>query len=69
MNGFDSLTDREMQVLGLLVLGFTNREIASQLVIAEVTVENHLRPIYRKLKVRNRTEAAMRYSVIHAVVS
>jgi LuxR family maltose regulon positive regulatory protein len=55
----DSLTAREQQVLQLLARGRTNREIASQLVIAEVTAKVHVRNILRKLGVRSRTEAAV----------
>jgi DNA-binding NarL/FixJ family response regulator len=46
-------------VLGLLGLGYTNKEIASKLVIAEVTAKVHVRNILRKLRLRSRTEAAV----------
>jgi LuxR family maltose regulon positive regulatory protein len=55
----DSLTPREDQVLHLISLGYTNREIASELFIAEVTAKVHVRNIIRKLGVRSRTEAAI----------
>jgi LuxR family maltose regulon positive regulatory protein len=54
-----SLTRREREVLGLLGLGYTNKEIASKLVIAEVTAKVHVRNILRKLRLRSRTEAAV----------
>jgi LuxR family maltose regulon positive regulatory protein len=54
-----SLTPREREVLELLKCGFTNREIASTLVIAEVTAKVHVRRIIQKLRVRSRTEAAI----------
>jgi ATP/maltotriose-dependent transcriptional regulator MalT len=54
------LTAREREVLDLLVEGLTNREIASRLFLAEVTVKVHVRHILRKLGVRSRTEAAVR---------
>jgi len=54
-----SLTPREREVLGLLARGYTNREIAATLVIAEVTAKVHVRRIIRKLGVRSRTEAAI----------
>jgi len=48
---------RERDVIRLLMLGHTNKEIARDLQIEEVTVALHLRSIYRKLAVRNRTQA------------
>jgi DNA-binding NarL/FixJ family response regulator len=54
----ESLTPREKEVLQLVAQGATNREIASQLFIAENTVKNHLRNILAKLHLSNRVEAA-----------
>ena len=51
------LTPREKQILALVVLGFTNREIADQLVLAESTVKSHLFSAFRRLGVRSRSEA------------
>lgn len=51
---------REVEVLRLMASGRTNRQIADELVIAESTVKTHLRHVYRKLKVGNRTEAVHR---------
>jgi two-component system nitrate/nitrite response regulator NarL len=48
---------RERDVIKQLMLGHTNKEIARDLQIEEVTVALHLRSIYRKLAVRNRTQA------------
>jgi LuxR family transcriptional regulator, maltose regulon positive regulatory protein len=53
------LTRREAEVLKLISLGYTNREIAGELFIAEVTAKVHVRNIIRKLGVRSRTEAAI----------
>ncbi len=50
-------TPREHQVLSLLSQGLRNKEIARHLMIEEVTVRMHLRGIFRKLDVRNRTQA------------
>ncbi len=52
------LSTREKQVLGMVVLGFTNGEIARKLVVAETTVKSHLSAAFRKLGVRSRTEAS-----------
>ena len=55
------LSSRELQVLGNLADGLTDREIAEALVISPRTVESHVSSILRKLEVRNRAEAALRY--------
>jgi DNA-binding NarL/FixJ family response regulator len=52
------VTEREREVLKLLVEGATNRDIARQLVITENTVKVHLRNILEKLHLRNRQQAA-----------
>lgn len=54
---FSTLTARERQVLGLLVKGNSNKQIARELEIEEITVALHLRSVYRKLKVHSRTQA------------
>lgn len=51
-------SSREKQVLGMVVLGFSNGEIAGRLYLAESTVKSHLRSAFRKLGVRSRKEAA-----------
>lgn len=51
------LSHREKQVLNLVVLGYTNREIADQLYLAESTVKTHLSSAFRKLDARSRAEA------------
>ena len=55
--GFD-LTQREREVLSLLVAGLTNREISEQLSLSEATVKFHLTNIFTKLGAKNRVEAA-----------
>ena len=52
------LTPRERQVLALLARGATNREIGSELYMAEKTASVHVSRILAKLDVRSRTEAA-----------
>ena len=56
----EPLSDREREVLALLALGRANKEIARTLFVAEGTVKTHTNNIYRKLNVRNRTEALVR---------
>jgi LuxR family maltose regulon positive regulatory protein len=56
----EPLSQRELEVVHLIALGMTNREIAQQLVIAPGTVKAHAASIYRKLDVANRTEAVAR---------
>ena len=52
------LSTREKQILGMVVLGFTNGEIANKLVLSESTIKSHLSSAFHKLGVRSRTEAA-----------
>jgi LuxR family transcriptional regulator, maltose regulon positive regulatory protein len=59
LSQLQSLTPREAEVLDLLALGYTNREIANALHIAEVTAKVHVRRVLQKLGVRSRTEAAL----------
>jgi len=55
------LTPREWEVLGLIAHGFRNKEISSRLVISEETAKSHVKSIYRKLKIKRRSEAMLRY--------
>ncbi len=52
------LSARERQILGMVVMGSTNAEIAGRLFLAESTVKSHLSTAFRKLGVRSRNEAA-----------
>ncbi|MEW2165929.1 LuxR C-terminal-related transcriptional regulator [Streptomyces sp. NPDC007084] len=54
-----NLTLRELDVLGLLAEGLSNRLIARQLDISEKTVKNHLGSIYCKIGAGHRTQAAL----------
>jgi LuxR family maltose regulon positive regulatory protein len=56
----EPLTEHELEVLQLIVLGKTNEEIAHQLIVARGTIKAHAASIYRKLEVANRTEAVTR---------
>jgi DNA-binding NarL/FixJ family response regulator len=51
------LTQRESEILSFVVTGLSNRGIANKLVIGDETVKSHLRSIYRKLGVSDRTSA------------
>ena len=53
------LTEREKEVLGLIAQGESNKNIAHKLFISEKTVKNHITSIFRKLKVEDRTQAAI----------
>jgi DNA-binding NarL/FixJ family response regulator len=62
------LTQRESEVLSLLVAGLSNRAIAMKLVVSEETVKTHSRGVYRKLGVSDRAGAvavALREGVFH----
>jgi DNA-binding NarL/FixJ family response regulator len=54
---FEELTAREVQVLQLLVKGLANKQIGDQLNISEHTVKDHLKSVFGKLQVEDRTEA------------
>jgi len=56
-SALDKLTKREREVLSLLTGGHPNKEIARRLGLREITVKVHLKGVYRKLGVANRTQA------------
>jgi DNA-binding NarL/FixJ family response regulator len=63
-----SLTQRESEVLALMVAGLSNRAIAARLTVSEETVKTHVRGIYRKLNVTDRAgavAAALREGIFH----
>lgn len=55
------LSQRQAEVVCLLSKGLTNKEIASKLFISRYTVENHLKAIYEKMNVKNRTELSYKF--------
>lgn len=57
VEALNPFTNRELQVLALIVRGKQNNEIANILHIVDSTVETHLTTSYRKMNVSNRTEA------------
>lgn len=56
LTGVESLTPAERRVAELAADGYTNREIAESLIVAEKTVEGHLSRTYRKLQIRARSQ-------------
>ena len=64
--GFDALpvpeplTKREIEIIGMMAAGYSNREIAKACFVAEGTVKNHISNILSKLGVRDRTRAVLR---------
>jgi len=55
-----TLSARERDILGGIVLGQSNKEIARRLGLAEVTIKLHLSNLFRKMNVRSRSEAAVK---------
>lgn len=56
----DPLSERELEVLQLVVNGLSNPEIAEELVVAMSTVKTHIKKIYRKMNVSSRAQATVR---------
>jgi DNA-binding NarL/FixJ family response regulator len=62
------LSQRELDVLHQLAKGRTNKEIAAHLFISEDTVKSHIKGLFSKLEVKDRTEAvitAFRHGIVH----
>jgi NarL family two-component system response regulator LiaR len=64
----ESLTERETEVLHLVVKGMTNQEIATALSLSEQTVRTHVSNILGKLRLANRTQAAV-YALQKGIIS
>jgi DNA-binding NarL/FixJ family response regulator len=62
------LTERELEILRHVAEGLPNAQIARKLWVTEQTVKFHLSNVYRKLGVKNRTEAS-RYALRHGIIS
>lgn len=63
----DPLTERETEILRLMASGFSNKEIANSLGVAEGTIKNHVSNILSKLGVRDRTRAVLKAFELHLV--
>ena len=61
------LTPREMQIIALIVGGYTNKDLARKLSISENTAKHHLTNIFNKLGVSNRLELVL-YAIDHRLV-
>ena len=62
----DDLTPREVEVLGLIAQGLSNRDIAARLFVSEATVKTHVNNIFSKAGVRDRAQA-VRYAFDHGL--
>ncbi|MBT4938903.1 MAG: response regulator transcription factor, partial [Rhodospirillaceae bacterium] len=60
-NPLTGLTKRELEVLSSLATGRTNKEIANELSVSNNTVKFHVRNLYQKLNVKNRSQAVSLY--------
>ena len=61
-NGYEilsGLTNREHEVLRLIALGASNKDISAKLEISDKTVKNHITNIFQTIHVDNRTQAAL----------
>jgi DNA-binding NarL/FixJ family response regulator len=59
MASLSDLTSRELEILQLVLAGYTNKAIAAEIYISEKTVEFHLDHIYNKIGVRTRLMAGI----------
>ena len=60
-----SLSPKEIEVLTLVAMGYSDKEIGAELKIAYGTVRNHIDKIILKLNAQNRTHAAILYKLMH----
>lgn len=60
----DKLSSREQEILDLLALGLSNKEIGEQLFVSVNTIKTHILSLYNKLDVKNRTQAAIKGSLM-----
>ena len=68
MASLSDLTPREMEILQLVIAGYTNKAIAREIYLSEKTVEFHLDHIYTKIGVRTRLMAGV-WAVQHGILA
>lgn len=56
----DTLSDREREILGLIVQGLSNEQIADKLFVTRTTIRNHISHIYQKLHVHSKSQAVVK---------
>ncbi len=66
--GVGGLTPKELEILKLLAMGMSNKEIGRQLCLAEKTVKNYLSTIFQKLQINDRVQAAI-YALRHGLLA
>ena len=64
----DRLTPKELRIVALIVQGFKNKEIATQLGTTEQVVKNYLRNVYDKIGVSDRLELAL-FTIHHRILN
>jgi DNA-binding NarL/FixJ family response regulator len=64
----DGLTARELEILAHIAAGNSNREIAEKMSLSEKTIKNYLSAIFRKLQIKDRTQAAV-YALQHGLIN
>ncbi len=66
--GVAGLTPKELEILRLLAMGMSNKEIGRQLCLAEKTVKNYLSTIFQKLQISDRVQAAI-FALRHGLLT
>ena len=61
VEGIEALTDREREILKMIALGMSNKQIAAKLFISEKTVKTHANHVFRKLGVASRLQATLAF--------
>jgi len=61
VEGIEALTDREREILKMIALGMSNKQIAAKLFISEKTVKTHANHVFRKLGVSSRLQATLAF--------
>ncbi|MCG3083253.1 helix-turn-helix transcriptional regulator [Anoxybacillus sp. LAT_35] len=57
----EQLSERERQVFFLLLKGYSNKEIAEELILSEHTIKNHINNIFQKLDVKRRSHLIAKF--------